>query len=237
MDGNIVDTIQIGNILETEFLFRFAVIGSFGIGGENITLPFDYRNPDSNFYTKKVADRIKTLKIDYIFSAGDSSHNFELSRASNNVPYLADSNVGRFYNQYIGFYRGLYNINGDINASLLSLGLKNPVQKYYIPFSSEYEHRIIFAEHPNAEDVVYIKNERINALQNYYINYKLKIFGKYKRIETLLSHDTVSLSRDGRIVGYIKDTGVFDQFIFVYDNENRANFGILTINVQSYNCS
>ena len=91
---------------------RFAAIGDFGAARE----PGNAANQANNFRNEKaVADLVKSWKPDFIITLGDN--NYPLGRQD-----TIDDNIGQFYSEFIGNYRGKYKPAGVESRFFPSLG-------------------------------------------------------------------------------------------------------------------
>ncbi len=75
----------------------FAVIGDFGYAGPN---------------EQAVAAMIDSWQVDFILTVGDNSYN----------PSAIDSNIGQYYSNYIGAYKGSFGTGSPVNRFFPALG-------------------------------------------------------------------------------------------------------------------
>lgn len=73
----------------------FAIIADYGVNGSSdiTTMPLDFYNPDTNFYTYKVGQAISKSRVDAIFTAGNNSYPW-----GENIYY--PNNVNLTYSNY-----------------------------------------------------------------------------------------------------------------------------------------
>ena len=82
---------------------KFAVIGDYGKDGSNV---------------QAVADLIDSLDVDFIITTGDNNYN-------NGAESTIDMNIGKYFNEYIYPYVGIYSPGGSpdgLNRFFPSLG-------------------------------------------------------------------------------------------------------------------
>jgi hypothetical protein len=81
------------------------------------------------------------------------------------------------------------------------------------------------------DDILYTKNDSIGAYSNTYIDYQVESFGDFIATNSILSHSTLKLTKDNRIIGYISNLGWHNQYIYYYDRENRVSTSVIGIYV------
>ncbi len=96
---------------------RFAVIGDYGIAGKNL---------------QEVADMIKSWQPDFIVTTGDN--NYEEGAAD-----TIDANIGQYFHDYIGDYKGSYGEGSETNRFFPVLGnhdyMTDKAQPYFDYFT------------------------------------------------------------------------------------------------------
>lgn len=87
-------------VIESDYDFSFAIIGDYGKSGKK---------------ERDVANLIKRWNVNFIITTGDN--NYPKGRSS-----TIDKNIGQYFSEYIGNYKGKYGVGSKINRFFPVLG-------------------------------------------------------------------------------------------------------------------